>query len=154
MPRCTSSPSSTRSSKRTVTISFRLQAELKYGAIKHLSEFLEIFTDDKRDNLVDIFLNLQKDHPNQWRVRELIADQIGNLAKVYRPETLFKIIAPISFKLCNDNVSLVRYKASLQIKNILDRFDSDGSPEQQDYKFYQDCLIQNIIGFSMSTRYT
>jgi hypothetical protein len=34
-------------------------AELKYGAIKHLSEFLQIFTDEKRDNLVDILLNLQ-----------------------------------------------------------------------------------------------
>jgi len=34
-------------------------AELKYGAIRHLSEFLSIFDDEKRDNLVDVFLNLQ-----------------------------------------------------------------------------------------------
>lgn len=37
---------------------YKNKAELKYGAIKHLSEFLEIFTDEKRDNLVDIFLHL------------------------------------------------------------------------------------------------
>ena len=34
---------------------------VKYGVISHLAEFLEIFDHGKREDLVDIFLNLQRD---------------------------------------------------------------------------------------------
>jgi serine/threonine-protein phosphatase 4 regulatory subunit 1 len=33
--------------------------EVKYGAIKNLSNFLTVFEHEKRDNLIDVFLQLQ-----------------------------------------------------------------------------------------------
>lgn len=33
--------------------------EVKYGTIKNLSNFLQVFDHEKRENLVDVFLHLQ-----------------------------------------------------------------------------------------------
>jgi serine/threonine-protein phosphatase 4 regulatory subunit 1 len=41
---------------------------LKLTAISHLSEFVELFEKTTRENLIDVFLVLQKD-PKKWRVR-------------------------------------------------------------------------------------
>jgi len=67
---------------------------------------------------LDVFLILQKD-PKKWRIRELIARQIDLLAKMFNSETVFRYIMPISFKLCNDTVSIVREEAAKKIHSIL-----------------------------------
>lgn len=46
--------------------------EVKYGAIENLANFIQVFDTEKRENLLDVFLILQKD-PKKWRIRELIA---------------------------------------------------------------------------------
>lgn len=94
-----------------------------------------------------MFLQLQKD-PKKWRIRELIARQIDRLAKIYSPETVFRIIAPISFKLCNDPVSIVREKASKKIYAVLLAL-----KEKDPDSIYQKCVIENINGFSISSRF-
>lgn len=40
---------------------------------------------------------------------------MGKLTEIYNLDTVFKIIAPINFKLCNDSVSVVRKKAAKKI---------------------------------------
>lgn len=35
--------------------------EVKYGAIENLASFMEIFDDERKENLMDVFLLLQKD---------------------------------------------------------------------------------------------
>ena len=78
--------------------------QLKLGSISHLSEFVELFNSEVRENLIDVFLVLQKD-PRKWRIRHSIASQIGNLSKIYSPQVVFQYIVPIAFKLCCDPVS-------------------------------------------------
>jgi len=46
--------------------------EIKHGAIQNLALFLKVFNPEKRENMIDIFLELQKDQ-KKWRIRELIA---------------------------------------------------------------------------------
>jgi len=33
--------------------------DVKFGAIKNLAKFLEVFSNEKREHFVDVFLNLQ-----------------------------------------------------------------------------------------------
>jgi serine/threonine-protein phosphatase 4 regulatory subunit 1 len=81
--------------------------DIKYGTIANLWKFLSVFETERREHLLDVFLLLQKDQ-KKWRVRELIACQLHELARIFSPQTVFDIIVPISMKLCNDIVSCVR----------------------------------------------
>lgn len=91
---------------------------LKLDAIDHLSDFVRLFDTVTRENLIDVFLVLQKD-PKKWRVRYSIAHQLKDLSMIYDTETVFKYIFPISLKLCNDNVSEVRMEAARQIYFVI-----------------------------------
>ncbi|EGR27934.1 protein phosphatase 4 regulatory subunit 1, putative [Ichthyophthirius multifiliis] len=122
--------------------------EVKYGAIQHLAEFMHVFDSQKRENFLDVFLILQKD-PKKWRIRELIARQIDLLAQMFNSETVFRYIMPISFKLCNDTVSLVREEAAKKMHSILISLQKD----QQTQEIYLICIVNNIKAFQMSSRF-
>ena len=108
--------------------------------------FLKVFRMEKRENMADIFLDLQKD-PKKWRIRQLIAKQIDKLTLVFSPETIFRIIAPISFKLCSDTVAFVREEASRKIHAVLKAvYNSE--------EIYRVSVIENIKGFSQDRRFT
>lgn len=77
----------------------------------------------------------------------LIARQIDKLAHIYHAETVFRIISPISFKLCNDPVSIVREKASKKIPAVLIKLIKENE------ELYKTCVIENIKGFSLSSRF-
>jgi serine/threonine-protein phosphatase 4 regulatory subunit 1 len=96
---------------------------LKLDAINHLSDFVKLFDTVTRENLIDVFLVLQKD-PKKWRVRYSIAHQLHDLSKIYETETVFKYIFPISLKLCNDNVSEVRVEAARQMFFVIESLKS------------------------------
>jgi serine/threonine-protein phosphatase 4 regulatory subunit 1 len=92
---------------------------------------------------------LLKKDPKKWRIRLLIARQIDRLAKIYQSETVFRIISPISFKLCNDPVSLVREKAAKKIYAVFLAIKDKNKEED----IYQKCIIESIKGFSVSNRF-
>ena len=97
---------------------------LKLCAIRNLARFVEQFEKQTRENLIDVFLVLQKD-PKKWRVRHSISRQLKELSSIYDPETIFKYIFPISLKLCNDGVSEVRTEAANQIVHVVNNFKSE-----------------------------
>ena len=88
---------------------------------------------DLREYLLDVFFVLQK-KTKKWRVRNLIAMQIENLTHIYSAETVFKIIVPISFKLCNDHVAEVRNRAAKNIFSLLKSFELDPDEMSDVYK--------------------
>lgn len=55
---------------------------LKMAAITHFSDFVSIFEPTVRENLIDVFMVLQKD-PKKWRLRLEIAKQLGSISHVY-----------------------------------------------------------------------
>ena len=113
---------------------------------------------EKRENMVDIFLELQvwfmkslykfsQRDQKKWRIRELIARQIDKLTLIFPPEITFRIIAPISFKLCSDTVAFVREEASRKIHAVLKAvYNSE--------EVYKISVIENIKGFSQDKRFT
>lgn len=117
---------------------------LKLCAIKNLAKFVEQFEKQTRENLIDVFLVLQKD-PKKWRVRYSISRQLKELSHIYEPETIFKYIFPISLKLCNDGVHEVRTEASHQIVHVINNFKSEG--------LLYEMAIESLKGYAASEKY-
>ncbi|EAR99442.2 protein phosphatase 4 regulatory subunit 1, putative (macronuclear) [Tetrahymena thermophila SB210] len=123
--------------------------EVKYGAISHLAQFMKVFDSQKRENFLDVFLILQKD-PKKWRIRELIAKQIDELTLMFNSETVFRYIMPISFKLCNDTVAIVREEAAKKVHSILLQLLSEKAETSE---IFFECVVNNIKAFSISNRF-
>ena len=66
---------------------------------------------------------------------------------MYSSETIFKIIVPISFKLCNDVAYVVRKHAAKQIFSFLTVFNGEGED------IYREGVINNIKAFAISPRF-
>jgi serine/threonine-protein phosphatase 4 regulatory subunit 1 len=117
--------------------------EIKFGMIQNLWKFIRVFEQERRENLLDVFVLLQRDQ-KKWRIRELIARQITSLAKEFSADIVFRIILPISLKLCNDVVSIVRRQAAKQMYGVIEVMDNE------DFKM---CAIENIKGFAHSSKF-
>lgn len=122
--------------------------EIKLGAIQHLSEIIRILDEQKREELIDLFLILQKDQ-KKWRIRESIAQQLTTLSEIYPIEIVFTYIVPIAFKFCTDIVSIVRDDAAAKIGDIVRQFAGKPGGEA-----FLPAIIENIKGFSNSSKYT
>lgn len=118
--------------------------ELKLGSISHLTEFVEIFNSEIRENLIDVFLVLQRD-PRKWRIRQSIASQIGRLSRIYTRDVVFQYIVPIAFKLCSDPVSEVRQEACKNIGALVDIL-----KDEPNHLFV---VTESIKGFAYSGRF-
>ena len=92
---------------------------VKNESIKNLAMQLEVLDKDKRERFADIYSGLQSDM-KKWRIRQIIAGQLGILSRLFSEETTTKIIIPIAFKLCKDDVASVRYRACAEVHYILE----------------------------------
>lgn len=68
---------------------------------------------------------------------------------MFNSETVFRYIMPISFKLCNDTVSIVRDEAAKKIHTIL----LELKKEENTSEVYLGYAVDNIKAFSISTRF-
>ncbi|CAD8051234.1 unnamed protein product [Paramecium sonneborni] len=125
-----------------------LNDEVKYAAAKNLWEFIKIFDEEKRDNLLDVVLIIQRDQ-KKWRIRHLIAKQIKHLVPLYSVDNIFQIIVPITLKLCNDIVATVRKQAAKEMHSILQSLNTQDETSQ----IYYQCLIENIKAYGISHRF-
>jgi serine/threonine-protein phosphatase 4 regulatory subunit 1 len=114
---------------------------IKLCAIRNLAKFVSQFETQTKENLIDVFLVLQKD-PKKWRVRYLISSQLECLSDIYDPESVFKYIFPISLKLCNDNVSEVRMCAAGQIMHVINSL----KPQKALYEM----AVESLLGYAAS----
>lgn len=73
---------------------------------------------ERREELADIYSQLQQGN-RKWRIRQIIANQISTLAKLFMEDTIVRIIIPISFQLCKDEVAIVRETACSEIPALL-----------------------------------
>ena len=122
--------------------------EIRVEAIRHLSYILEVIDPERREELVDIFMILQKDQ-KKWRIRECIAFQLNALAEIYSLQTVFVYLLPIAFKFCSDPVSIVREEAALQIGNLVKKFNTEEGEH-----IYLPALIENIKGFANFSKFS
>ncbi|CAD8147535.1 unnamed protein product [Paramecium octaurelia] len=115
------------------------------GCVKNLSQFLKIFSDEKKEGFLEIFFFIQKDK-KKWRIRESIANQLDEMAHIFPADIIFKMIMPIAFKLCTDNVAQVRKIASSKIYSFF-----EGIKNSPLYEQYKICIIESMIGYQKSS---
>lgn len=106
---------------------------------------MEVLDQDKREELADIYSQIQQGN-RKWRIRQIIAGQIGLLSKLFLEETIVKIIIPISFQLCKDDVASVREAACEQISNLLQHNKGRALCEL--------LIVENIKSFASYNRFT
>jgi hypothetical protein len=119
--------------------------KLRQEALKNLASFLEMLDQDKREDLADIYSQLQQGN-RKWRIREIIASQISILSRLFLEETIVKIIIPISFQLCKDDVACVRETACLQIASLL--------ANNKGRALCELLIIENVKSFASYNRFT
>ena len=100
---------------------------------------------DKREELADIYSQIQQGN-RKWRIRQIIAGQIGLLSRLFLEETIVKIIIPISFQLCKDEVASVRETACLQVAALL--------ANNHTKALCQLLITENVKSFATYNRFT
>jgi hypothetical protein len=105
------------SSRRKVPLA-NLDDEIKLGVVKHLAEIMEVLSKEKRDSLVDVFEEFQRDQ-KKWRIRESICKQFTKLLKIYSTEMILEYMVPLLLKLCSDTVSIVREEATVKVADFI-----------------------------------
>ena len=78
-------------------------------------------------------------------MRELIAEQLYDLAKILNADTVLKIIIPVCINLCEDPVSNVRRKAAKRMALIL----LDNQKNESIYSY----LLKVMLNYSVSPRF-
>lgn len=90
----------------TLELFLRDLDEVKVGVVTHLSDFFAVLSDKVRQDMIHVLKQVLED--DKWRVRKLLAKQVGALALLYPPELVSREIDGIFMKLLDDEVFAVR----------------------------------------------
>ncbi|CAN0278923.1 unnamed protein product, partial [Discosporangium mesarthrocarpum] len=83
--------------------------EVRLGVMKHLAQLFEHMSPPTREQHLGLLAEiLQTTSPFNWRLRELLAGQLPDLAPLLSPDVVFSMVVPVAFTLLNDAVSIVR----------------------------------------------
>ena len=96
--------------------------EVKVGVLQNLAKLLSVLEPAARQQYVPLLCNLEMESDN-WRFRQLLAVQLGDLFHLYDEEVIQTELYPIFMKLCRDPVAEVRMSAGQQLPAILKRLD-------------------------------
>merc|ERR1712241_1110692 len=104
--------------------------EVRIGLLKHLSDFLKLLPLElRRDYLPKMADFLYMDNDRNWRFRQELAVQMGQLIPLYTAEEVKNHLATIAVILIRDKVAAVRTSAvgvhSVMVKTLLE--DDPGS---------------------------
>jgi len=99
--------------------------EVRIGLLKHLSDFLKLLPLElRRDYLPKMSDFLYMDNDRNWRFRQELAIQLGQLIPLYTAEEVKTHLAPIAVVLIRDKVAAVRVSAvqvhSIMVKSLLE----------------------------------
>jgi len=105
--------------------------EVRIGLLKHLSDFLKLLPLElRRDYLPKMADFLYMDNDRNWRFRQELAVQMGQLIPLYTAEEVKNHLAPIAVVLIRDKVAAVRTSAvgvhSVMVKTLLEEDQSSG----------------------------
>ena len=103
--------------------------EVRIGLLKHLSDFLKLLPLDlRRDYLPKMSDFLYMDNDRNWRFRQELTEQMGQLIPLFTSEEVKTYLAPIAVILIKDKVAAVRTSAvnvhSIIVKTLLEESDS------------------------------
>jgi len=94
--------------------------EVKVGVLQNLSKLLGVLDQTARGEYVGLLCSLEMESDN-WRFRQLLAQQLGDLFDLYQDDVLEAELYPMFLKLCRDPVAEVRGSSAMQLPQILSR---------------------------------
>ena len=119
--------------------------EIKLGVIKHMSSIMKTLSENKRETLIGVFEEFQKDQ-KKWRIRESIGKQLGEILEIYKPQLIFEYVVPILLKFCSDSVSIVREEAARKVADFIEKLSEEEG--------LMIGLIESVKAFEASPKYT
>jgi len=94
--------------------------EITLHLLKNAGFLLSFATKEQKENFLDKMQGLYEDSGNRWRIREVIANNVFDYCKNYKPTTIFKNYWPHILSLCGDNVWCVRTCSAKNLWRFLD----------------------------------
>jgi len=123
----------------------KVSPPVRNECIKNLAVLLEVLEMSKRERFASSYYELQND-PKKWRIREIIAGQLGILSRLFTEDTTIRIILPIAFNLCKDEVASVRAAACAEIYQMLDNLKKSDLAKM--------IIVENIKNFADYKKFT
>jgi hypothetical protein len=101
--------------------------EIKVGALKNLHVFLQEVSPENRIQFIKYiqYVDGVTESQYEWRMKLVLAQNLGKLAALFDPETVFDRFCPMYFKFCDENVAQVSTGAAPSLIYILEKFTSD-----------------------------
>lgn len=96
--------------------------EVKVGVVQNLAKLLAALDAAGRQHFVSLICSLEMESDN-WRFRQLLASQLGELFELYEEDVIRKELYPIFAKLARDPVAEVRSSTAAQLQRVLSRLD-------------------------------
>jgi hypothetical protein len=93
--------------------------ESKIGALKNLHIFLQQVKPEERSSYLKFVVPPKENSQLDWRIKFILAQNLGAYALLFDQETVFDIFLPIFFRFCFDPVAKVAETASLSLAQIL-----------------------------------
>jgi len=115
--------------------------DIKRQILKNLAKFLKLVPADKRKKYLYLLDEIQNTSGN-WRFRNIVGKQIGDLAMVFDAQTTFTEIVPYFLALIQDTVAKIRKSTWPQITKILDALKPD--KKKNSSKNYHNLLILTL----------
>ncbi|XP_072425951.1 serine/threonine-protein phosphatase 4 regulatory subunit 1 isoform X1 [Chiloscyllium punctatum] len=103
--------------------------EVRIGVLKHLYDFLKLLQVEKRrEYLSQLQEFMVTDNSRNWRFRAELSEQLILLLELYNPKDVYDYLRPISFSLCADKVSSVRWIAYRLVGEMIRKFYASATP--------------------------
>jgi serine/threonine-protein phosphatase 4 regulatory subunit 1 len=101
--------------------------EIKVGALKNLHVFLQEVSPENRIQFIKYiqYVDGVTEAQYEWRMKLVLAQNLGKLAALFDPETVFDRFCPMYFKFCDESVAQVSTGAAPSLIYILEKFTSD-----------------------------
>ena len=62
---------------------------------------------------------------NEWRLKQVLASNLGNYAQLFDSNTVYTEFLPMFFKFCSDYVDKVNHAVCPALASIIEKFDDD-----------------------------
>ena len=100
--------------------------DIKMAALKNMHVFLKEVSPEKRAPFMRYIIQTQEEAgKSEWRLRLLLAQNLGNYCELFDHETVYNEFLPMFFKFCSDNVVKVGQEACSAMCPIIEKFNDD-----------------------------
>lgn len=96
------------------------------AAITNMHSFLKEVSQEKRGNFIKyIIQTFDEAGKNEWRLKHVLAQNLGNYARLFDASTVYTEFLPMFFKFCSENVARVGHSSCSALAAIIEKFNED-----------------------------